>query len=79
MLIGHVLVKIPKTLIGLEKVTAATIGGLEVLAERCTGCDEDCVLGAWLLATAASANGGRNIGGLQFWWCFSSIESLFQV
>ena len=39
--------KILKALIEVDKVMAAAIGGLEALAEKCSGCDEDCVLGVW--------------------------------
>lgn len=44
---GHVYVNILMALIEVEKFMAAAIGGFEALAEKCSGCDEDCVLGVW--------------------------------
>ena len=38
---------------------AVAIGGLEALAEKYIGCNEDCVLGVSWLAAAALASGGR--------------------
>ena len=40
-------VKISNALLKVKKVMAVAIGGLEALVERCTGCDEDCVLCVW--------------------------------
>ena len=61
---GHVYIKIPKALIEVEKVIAAAIGGLETLAESCTGCVEDYVLGVWCLVTC---NSGLVKRGRQHW------------